>query len=148
MANNKLSEKEKQDLKLIYVHKVGETATKENIYDFIFSKSPESIDADSWGWNQSPACNNASAPDDYDHLVEIRLKGITLICLHDAVDREYLHGYYNIHALAYEDIFSDNNSEDDEYESNETDDELLVFHYGVTYQTIYEKFFLRNIKFE
>lgn len=139
----KLTEKEKNNLKLIYVLKVGETATKENIYEFIFSKDPTDVDIDSWGWNQSPACNNSNPPDEdhYDHIVEMRIKNITLNCLHEAVDREYLHGYYNIHALAYEDIFSD-----DELDNN--DDELLVFHYGISFQRIYEMFYSRNIKFE
>ncbi len=140
-----ISELEEQSLKLIYVHKVGETAKKENIYDFIFSNNPESIDADSWGWNQSPASNNAIPPDEYDHLVEVRLKGVTLVCLHEAVDREYLHGYYNIHALAYEDIFTESDDDDTYDDSN---DELLVFHYGVSYSTIAEKFSQRYIKFE
>lgn len=142
---SKIDNKDKTNLKLIYVLNVGETANKENIYEFIFSNNPTDINIKEWGWNESPACNNANPPDEdhFDHIVEMRLKDITLTCLHDAVDRQYLHGYYNIHALAYEDIFNDDNEYDDE-----NDDDLLVFHYGISYQRIAEMFYSRDIKFE
>jgi hypothetical protein len=94
----------KEELKLIYVHKIGTNTKGDGLYEFIFSKDSTNIDADDWGWLDTPACDNATPPTEKycDEVLSVKLKEFDLFCLHEAVDREYMHGYHNIHALAYE----------------------------------------------
>lgn len=136
---------EKDDLKLIYILKVGQNTKKENIFEFIFSKDESNIDYKEWGWDIHPASENADPPsEDYiDEIVTIKTDEFNLFCLHEATDREYLHGYYNIHALAYE----ENYEEADLY--NNLDDDLepiLVFLYGMSYKTVKDLLYSRNIR--
>jgi hypothetical protein len=137
---------EKDDLKLIYVLKVGQNTKKENIFEFIFSKDESNIDYKKWGWDVHPACDNANPPsEDYiDEIVTIKTDEFDLFCLHDATDREYLHGYYNIHALAYEWEDEENM---DLYPSLEDDIEpILVFLYGMSFNVVKDLLYSRNIR--
>lgn len=124
-------------LKLIYVLKVGYNARGEGNYEFIFSSNPDNIDVEGWCWDISPACDNALPPaeDFVDELISLKTKSFDLFCLHEAVDREYMHGYHTIHALAYE-VEKDGDENRDDYDKlfNEENDDipLLVFHYGMS----------------
>ena len=134
-------EYDENKLALIYVNKIGYNAKGCGMYEFIFSKDPDDIDVDGWCWDLSPACDNALPPDEnhIDALINLKTKKINLFCLHEAVDREYMHGYHTIHALAYE---IPKQHEDgsgavgyDQMFGKETEDDdvpLLVFHYGMT----------------
>lgn len=147
------------DLKLIYIHKTGYNSKGEGFYDFIFSGNETNVNVEEWMWDESPACNNAMPPtDDYiDKRISLKTDSFDLFCLHEAVEREYMHGYHTIHALAYEntDIDSDhpmnrNNefSDFDKYFVEENDDEaapLLVFHYGMSVSQVEELFNERKI---
>jgi hypothetical protein len=130
------------NLKLIYVLKVGRNTSGENIFEFIFSKDETNIDANEWGWLESPACDNATPPSkDYiDKICTIKTKEFDLFCLHEAVDREYMHGYHTIHALAYE-YFNEGDDSDDNEESA-----VLVFHYGMSFKTVEELLSNRDIR--
>ena len=130
------------NLKLIYVLKVGRNTSGENIFEFIFSKDETNIDANEWGWLESPACDNATPPSkDYiDKSCTIKTKEFDLFCLHEAVDREYMHGYHTIHALAYE-YFNEEDDSDDNEESA-----VLVFHYGMSFKTVEELLSNRDIR--
>lgn len=125
-------------LKLIYVLKVGYNAKGEGNYEFIFSINPENIDIEGWCWDISPACDNSLPPtEEYtDALFSLKTKSFDLICLHEAVDRPYMHGYHTIHALAYENEDADNDNSTSDYQQmfeGDTDDvPLLVFHYGMS----------------
>ena len=128
---------EENKLKLIYVLKVGYNARGEGNYEFIFSLNPDNIDVEGWCWDISPACDNALPPaeDFVDALISLKTKSFDLFCLHEAVDREYMHGYHTIHALAYE-VEKDDDENRDDYDKlfNEENDDipLLVFHYGMS----------------
>jgi hypothetical protein len=152
--------KQKPDeLKLIYIHKIGYNTKKQGYYEFIFSKNPENIDIQRWGWDLSPACDNANPPtkEYIDSIYSLKTDSFDLICLHEAVDRSYLHGYHNIHCLAYEDIDSEIiNEKFDDYDnifSNNVIDEsinnddlpLLVFHYRMTFQDVQDLLYQRDI---
>ena len=152
--------KQKPDeLKLIYIHKIGYDTKRQGYYEFIFSKNPENIDVQRWGWDLSPACDNATPPtDEYiDATYSLKTDSFDLICLHEAVDRSYLHGYHNIHCLGYEDIDSENiNTQYDDYDNifstgevnnNDNDDELplLVFHYRMTLEAVQDILYQRDI---
>lgn len=132
------------DLKLIYVLKVGKNVKDENIYEFIFSSDITNIRSEDWGWHESPACDNANPPtsDYFDEVYTVKSSDIELFCLHQATDREYMHGYHTIHALAYEIEKADY----DDYDSVSEDDSLLVFHYGMSFNTINNLFSERGIK--
>lgn len=141
------------DLKLIYVLKIGYNSKGEGLYEFIFSKDETNIDIEDWSWDLSPACDNAEPPsDDYiDAIYSLKTDSFDLFCLHEAVDREYMHGYHNIHALAYEiEYQGDNNNPDgfNQYENmfeNDDDLPLLVFHYGMTLKEIKDILYGRKI---
>jgi len=131
------------NLKLIYVLKVGKNIKDENIYEFIFSSDITNIKSEDWGWHEVPAITNANPPsmDCVDEVYTIKTDIIELFCLHEATDREYMHGYHTIHALAYE---IEKNDYDD-YDISD-DDSLLVFHYGMSFNTINELLSERGIK--
>jgi len=130
-------------LKLIFVLKIGYNIEGEGTYEFVFSLDEANIDFEGWCWDISPACDNAMPPtkDFYEAVYKLKTKSFNLFCLHEAVDREYMHGYHTIHALAYE---TENLEEDGTYETmfdSSADDEdmpLLVFHYGMTLELIKE----------
>ena len=132
------------DLKLIYILKVGDNAKGEGIYEFLFSKNPDDIDFEELCWDLSPACDNATPPteNNYDLLINLRTKKFNLICLHDDVVRPYIHGYYTIHALAYEDDTTSDthgySSYDSMFNNDDDDSPPLVFHYGMSLTKIKE----------
>ena len=143
------------ELKLIYVLKVGYNSKGEGLYEFIFSKDETNINVDEWGWDITPACDNAFPPtEDYiDKVIALKTSSFDLFCLHEAVDREYMHGYHTIHALAYEII--PENEEDEEgsndfaFNVDEHDEApLLVFHYGMSLNQIMDLFSERKIILE
>ena len=125
-------------LKLIFVLKIGYNSKYEGMYEFIFSNDETNINIEEWCWDLSPACDNAIPPtEDYINAVfNLKTSSFDLFCLHEAVDRPYIHGYHTIHALAYEiDREVDDNNGFSQYEKElEDSDEvpLLVFHYGMT----------------
>ncbi len=142
------------DLKLIYVLKIGYNSKEEGLYEFIFSIDETNIEYEDWLWDMSPACDNAEPPhkDYIDSIFSLKTKSFDLVCLHEAVDRAYMHGYHNIIALAYEDIDNEcgNLSEDgfNQYEDMFEEKEeppVLVFHYGVTLKKVKELLYERKI---
>lgn len=145
-----------KDLKLIYILKVGRNTKGNGLYEFIFAKDPINIDVEGWNWDKSPACDYAMPPtDDYiDAVYSLKTNSFYLYCLHEEVDRPYLHGYHTIHALAYE-IYDDNDLDMNGYDdydnllgdNNDNIDELplLVFHYGMSLQQIRDLFEERKV---
>jgi hypothetical protein len=126
-------------LKLIYILKIGYNTKDEGLYEFIFSLDPTNIDVEGWCWDLSPACDNALPPtEDYINAIfNLKTASFDLFCLCEAVDREYMHGYHTIHALAYEiEKQPDDNGGFGDYEKmfeNGGDNlPLLVFHYGMS----------------
>lgn len=144
------------NLKLIFIHKIGYNSKGDGLYEFIFSKDITNIDVEGWCWDLSPACDNAMPPDEehIDAVFNLKTSSFDLYCLHEAVDREYMHGYHTIHALAYEiERISDNSiGYDDMFEKDDNDIPLLVFHYGMTLEQVKDllserKFILKNSEF-
>ncbi|MDA3778696.1 MAG: hypothetical protein PF487_00445, partial [Bacteroidales bacterium] len=130
-------------LKLIYILKIGYNAKDEGLYEFIFSLDHENIDVEGWCWDLNPACDNAIPPSEeyIDAIFNLKTNSFDLFCLHEAVEREYMHGYHTIHALAYEvEKEDDDGAPFSDYESmfenNKDELPLLVFHYGMTLEKI------------
>jgi hypothetical protein len=150
---------EENKLKLIYVLKIGYNAKGDGLYEFIFSIDPTNIDVEGWCWDLTPACDNAMPPSEnfVNAIFNLKTSSFDLICLHEAVDRPYMHGYHTIHALAYEDesAVPQNGQGDFEkmFESeNEDDIPLLVFHYGMSLAKVKDllntrKIILKNDEF-
>ncbi len=148
-------------LKLIYVLKIGYNSKDEGLYEFIFSTNEANIDMEGWCWDLTPACDNALAPtEEYiDEILNLKTSTFDLFCLHEAVDRPYMHGFHTIHALAYEiEKQDENNNGLGQYESmfekkdDEEDEPLLVFHYGMTLARVKDilaarKIILKNKEF-
>jgi len=138
-------------LKLIYILKVGYNTKGEGQYEFVFSLDQENIDVEGWTWDLSPACDNALPPtEDYiNGIFNLKTNSFDLFCLHEAVDREYMHGYHTIHALAYEIEKEDDNIPFSDYEqmfeNNNDDVPLLVFHYGMSLEKIKDLLSSRKI---
>jgi len=139
-------------LKLIYVLKIGYNSKDEGLYEFIFSLDETNIDMEGWCWDISPACDHAIPPEEsfVNGIFSLKTKSFDLFCLHEATDREYMHGYHTIHALAYE-IPSINDDDgvsdyDKMFSSSDNDDSpLLVFHYGTSLDKIKEMLESRKI---
>lgn len=149
---------DENNLKLIYVLKIGYNSKDEGLFEFIFSEDEQNIDYEKWCWDISPACDNAEPPEEeyITAVFSLKTKSFDLFCLHEAVDREYMHGYHTIHALAYETERSMDSNDFSSYESMfESDNDelpLLVFHYGMTLFKIKEmlnerKIVLKNNEF-
>lgn len=137
-------------LKLIFILKIGYNAKDEGLYEFIFSLDPTNIDVEGWCWDLSPACNHAVPPTEefINGLYSLKTSSFDLFCLHEAVDREYLHGYHTIHALAYEQEAENDGSYSDYDKMFENDDDdvpLLVFHYGMSLAKIKDLLSARKI---
>jgi len=135
-------------LKLIYVLKIGYNAKDEGLYEFIFSLDPTNIDVEGWCWDLTPACDNAMPPsaDLINGIFNLKTSSFELFCLHEAVDREYMHGYHTIHALAYEiESETDINNYEKMFEEKDDDLPLLVFHYGMSLTKIKNLLAGRNI---
>lgn len=146
-----------EDLKLIYVLKIGYNANNEGLYEFIFSADETNIEYEDWLWDMSPACDNAEPPhkDFVDSIFSLKTSSFDLVCLHEDVSRPYMHGYHNIIALAYEDIDNEcENPADDgfnQYEElfeEQEEPPVLVFHYGSTLKKIKELLYERKIIFK
>jgi hypothetical protein len=148
------------DLKLVYVLKIGYNSMGEGLYEFIFAKDIAPIIAednikDSL-WDEVPASSkdNALVPTDdmIDAIYSLKTKEFDLWCLHESNDRSYLDGVYTIHCLAYEqEIQAD--YEFDDYEAmfdgeEEEDTPILVFHFGMTYQDVSDLLYARDILLE
>jgi len=144
---------DEKKLKLIFVLKIGYNSKEEGLYEFIFSNDETNVDIEGWCWDITPACDNALPPaeDFIDGVYSLKTRAFDLYCLHEAVDREYMHGYHTIHALAYEieRQIDDTNSGFDQYDSifGKEDEEapLLVFHYGMTLARIKDLLYARKI---
>jgi len=133
--------------KLIYVHKIGYDAMGEGMYQFIFAKNTEEIDGEGWGWEESPASNNAEPPDKehIDKILDLKTNLFDLVCLHEANDRPYMHGYHTIHALAYENDDPTETNVESEFDMVYDDLPLLVFHFGMPISQVVDIFYERDI---
>jgi len=144
-------------LKLIYVLKIGYNSKDEGLYEFIFSLDETNIDMEGWCWDIVPACDNAMPPTEefINAIFSLKTCSFDLFCLHEAVDREYMHGYHTIHALAYEIEKKDDGTTSDYqkmFEESNDDVPLLVFHYGMTLAKVKDllnarKIILKNNEF-
>ncbi len=133
----------KDDLKLVYVLKIGYDSKQQGLYEFIFSKDPSVIPTDELGWNEIPANGVAQPPEekDIDLILSLKTNKIDFICLHESYDRSYMDGYYTIHCLAYENVESNNS---DSIFGEETG--LLVFHFGMKLKEVKDHFFSRDLQ--
>ena len=69
-----------------------------------------------------------------------------MFCLHEAVDRPYMHGYHTIHALAYEIPYDGGDGFEQYVEMFEEKEEpILVFHYGITLKQVKDMLYERKI---
>ena len=151
-------EYEDNNLKLIYVLKIGYNSKYEGLYEFIFSLDENNVDMEGWCWDMSPACDHAMPPTEefINAVFNLKTSSFDLFCLHEATDREYMHGYHTIHCLAYEVEKKDENNNVSDYDkmfNDEKDDvPLLVFHYGMTLTKVKDllnsrKIILKNNEF-
>ena len=135
------------ELKLIYVLKVGYNSIGEGVYEFIFAKNTEDIDGEGCGWMDSPASANAQPPhkDDIDKILNLKTSLFDLVCLHEANDRPYIHGYHTIHALAYENDDPTETNVESEFDMIYDELPLLVFHFAMPISQVTDILYERDI---
>jgi hypothetical protein len=143
-------ETDDKKLKLIFILKIGYNSKNEGMYEFIFSNDETNIDVEGWCWDLVPACDNALPPteDFVNAVISLKTSTFDLFCLHEAVDREYMHGYHTIHCLAYEIERTDDNGinqYEKMFDKAEEDIPLLVFHYGMTLARVKDLLYSRKI---
>lgn len=143
------------ELKLVYVLKIGKNSKNEGLYEFIFSEDIAKVleMAEEWLWDQTPAGapDNAEVPSpEYcDKVLELKTDKFDLECLHDSNDKSYMDGVNTIHCLAYEvEIEEDYSSYEDMYNNDDDDSPLLVFHFGMTLEQVEDMLLSRDIIFE
>jgi hypothetical protein len=141
---------DEKKLKLIFVLKIGFNSKSEGMYEFIFSNDETNVDIEGWCWDLVPACDNALPPTEgfVNAVISLKTSSFDLFCLHEAVDREYMHGYHTIHCLAYEIEKPDDNGHnqyDNLFDKQEEDVPLLVFHYGMTLSRVKDLLYARKI---
>jgi hypothetical protein len=141
---------DEKKLKLIFVLKIGYNSKNEGMYEFIFSNDETNVDIEGWCWDLVPACDNALPPTEefVNAVISLKTSTFDLFCLHEAVDREYMHGYHTIHCLAYEIERKDDNGFDQYdkmFDKQEEDVPLLVFHYGMTLARVKDLLYARKI---
>ena len=137
-------------LKLIFILKIGYNSKNEGMYEFIFSNDESNVDVEGWCWDLIPACDNALPPTEefVNAVINLKTSTFDLFCLHEAVDREYMHGYHTIHCLAYEIDRKDDdgfNQYDKIFDKADEDIPLLVFHYGMTLARVKDLLYARKI---
>jgi len=144
--------KSEENLQLIYVLKIGYNSRNEGQFEFIFSHDKYNGEFEDWCWHLSPAIDNCEPPTEkyVDGIFTLKTKAFDLFCLHEATDREYMHGYYNIHALAYEtdreDIEENGFNQYEQIFEEETEDvTMLVFHYGMSFEQVKDLLYERKI---
>jgi hypothetical protein len=138
---------EKEQLKLIYVLKIGNNSKGEGLYEFLFSKRFDEIDYEGWGWDLMPANGNAEPPDEdfVDKTLFLKTDRFELKCLHELDDRCYLDGYHGIHAIAYELYDPQERDFESDYDMIYDDLPLLIFHYGMNQQEVEDQLFQRDV---
>ena len=141
-----------EDLKLIYILKIGYNIKGEGQYEFVFSLDETNLDIEKWCWDLTPAVDNALPPEEeyIDAIYRLKTDQFDLFCLHEAYDRPYIHGYHTIHALGYEieyegDDANGFNEYDSLFNDNNDDIPLLVFHYGMSLKQIKDLLYERKI---
>lgn len=144
------------NLKLVYVHKVGENSRGMGIYEFLFTENTEELleNVDTWIWDKKPASDPeyAQVPEEeyIDKVLELKTDKFKLNCLHESDHHSYMDGVQTIHCLAYEeenlDEFDFDFEDMEEYEDE--DMPILVFHFGMTEQQVKDMFYERDIILE
>jgi hypothetical protein len=129
------------NLKLMYVLKVGENFYGEKIFEFIFSKNIINIDPKLLGWGEFPAKENANPPDKkyVSGLFELKTDITSFEVLHESEQFTYLDGCDRVIAIAWEEITEDNEDLFDEIPR-------LVFHYGDTFKDVESKLYGRDLR--
>ena len=106
------------------------------------------LDIEKWCWDLEPACDNAMPPEEeyINAIYTLKTDNFDLFCLHEAVDRPYMHGYHTIHALAYEIPYDGGDGFEQYVEMFEEKEEpILVFHYGITLKQVKDMLYERKI---
>lgn len=148
------------DLKLVYVLKIGYNSKKEGLYEFIFAKNIDIFFEDDvyeeLMWDQAPASSNENAlvPDEeiIDETYALTTKEFDLWCLGSEYDGCYMDGVNTIHCLAHEQEKTDDIDFTEDYEDlfggEDTDEDLplLVFHFGMSLKEVEDKLYERDIR--
>jgi hypothetical protein len=134
-------DKKPDNLKLMYVLKVGENYFGENIYEFLFSKDVTNVKAEEWGWTEMPAKEFSNPPDKgcINGLYELKTESTSLEVLHDSEQFTYLDGCDKVIAIAWEEITEANEELLDEIPR-------MVFHYGDTFNDVESKLYSRDLR--
>ncbi len=146
MAKNK-EDNNDENLKLVYVLKIGENSKHEFLYEMLF-RYDINFDVDALGWMTEPCSGNSEPPIEVDVIYQLKLTTFQLDCLHEQEFGSYYLGYRQIMAIAWE-----NENEIEGFESyqdliEENDRPLLIFYYGITLKKVKDLLYARQIIFK
>jgi hypothetical protein len=139
-----------EDLKLIYVSKVGEIYGKTDIYEFIFSDDSEN--AIGFGWEQICLHNVEPPHEEYRTLIATlktdkelsttdKDKKMVLSLLEEQNEFRYLDGVFGFIGLAWEYI-------EDYQMLDSLNEERIVFHFGESFTSVERKLRLKKLTLE
>jgi hypothetical protein len=121
-----------EDLKLIYVTKIGETHNDEFVYEFIFSEAAD--DAIGEGWEEICAYSVHPPQKEFiDKVITLHTKDFELSLLEEQENFRYLDGVLGVISLAWEFV-------DDYALRPSLNEPLLVFGYGDPIEDVVSQF--------
>jgi len=132
-----------EDLSLVFVNRIGERYSGEEIFNFFFSNTPDTVIGEYWDL----VCLDMVGVPDKKYIQKVytlELKDIELGILSEDESWRYLDGVYGIIALAYEFI---PDYKDYEIKNGDLDIKLLKFFYGDKLINIKQQLKDRNLKF-
>lgn len=134
-----MTKKEKENLFLIFIKRVGVSFTGDEILEFIFSKKPE--DAIGYDWEQECYDNVKLPKDEYIDAVGVIKTSINIDLLAEQEYFRYLDAIYGIISIGWQRI-----EKYEEYDLSKL--EPMVFKYGLNAFKVEEELMKNDIKLD
>ena len=129
----------KENLKLVYVDRVGKNSLGLYEYDFFFSSEPENVYGEDWGETCPSACGDLKPDDSMYELVKRLKTYIPLMCAQENNSFSMADCTDHIVSICFERI--------DEYEAY-PEPYRLVFEFGESFDSVEDKLAGRHQFFE
>jgi hypothetical protein len=125
------------DLKLIYINKLGSNWQSKNLYEFIFSDDIKAVTdaSDDWGWADYPASGNPEVPEiDYIKGVAELTTEIKFILIQESDTHSVWDSIDDAVALGFEDVSG----------YQHYPEPRLVFKFAESYKSVKDKLYSRD----
>lgn len=125
------------DLKLVYINKLGSNWQSKNVYEFIFSDDTKAVTdaSDEWGWAEYPASGNPEVPEmEYIKAVAELTTEIKFILIQESDTYSVWDSIDDAVALGFEDVTG----------YQQYPEPRLVFKFGELYKSVKDKLYSRD----